>query len=466
MKICFKDFICIFSTIIKRKMNNKTLENVMDSKTIKSDNNIIIRVAILSDEPLGWGSGKHYFPMILNKYSWNKQGVTYTIQTAYISDKEILNGVLTRDNFDVLLAPGGGVGDGEAVAKGFTFLPKVRKWKKQIKTFIEQGGGYIGICGGTAMATELVTASGKHETLMEKLYNKSAIGFTQVKSYYKDLALPIFCVSQWNNPGKIGAMGYIFSFAPGETKDGKKIHTGGVPIDFLINKNHPIFSDVSDSSIRIRWWGGPGLILPKTSDRTIDVLASFPEVDLSENPNTAIYAWRYTGGFIGLIKSLLHSFQLIKKEKDSLKNLFMYAYFLAGKWEKSQQKIIMDLQKKPSITTEIFPNENNARIVLCTSHPEYMIWWDGNIKEVNDQDFICLGNGLHQWKNIENLSSDLRDEFTYTWWIVRRFVAWAAKVPDGSLPPIEKGIMTDEAKRILSTNVFWDESLVDQMKNI
>jgi hypothetical protein len=438
----------------------------MDSKTINTENNVLIRVAILSEEPLGWGSGKQYFPMILNDYSWNKHGNTYTIQTTYISDKEIVNGKLTRDLFDVLLAPGGGVGDGEAVAKGFTFLPKVRKWKKQILTFIEHGGGYIGICGGTAMATELATASGKHETLMEKLYNKSAIGFTQVKSYYKDLALPIFCLSQWNHPDKIGAMGYIFSFSPGETKSGKRIHTGGVPIDYIINKNHPIFSDVSDNTVRIRWWGGPGLIVPENSNRTIDVLASFPSVDLSENPETSINAWRYTGGFFGLIKSLFRSFQLIKKEKDSLKNLFLYAFFLAGKWEKSNQKIIMDLQEKPSITTEIYPNEKKARIVLCTSHPEYMIWWGGTIEESIDQEVPCLGNGLHQWKNIDISSSDLHDKFTYTWWIVRRFVAWAAKVPDEALPPIEKGNITDEAKRILSTNVFWDGTLVDQMKNI
>ena len=28
--------------------------------------NNIIKIAILAEEPLGWGSGKHYFPVILN----------------------------------------------------------------------------------------------------------------------------------------------------------------------------------------------------------------------------------------------------------------------------------------------------------------------------------------------------------------------------------------------------------------
>lgn len=425
-----------------------------------------IRIAILTEEPLGWGSGKHYFPMILNKYHWNGQHKTYSIQTTAITDKDIVNGKLTLKNFDVLLVPGGGVGDGEAVVKGFSCMPKVKKWKKQILNFVKDGGGYIGICGGTALATELATASGKHETLIEKLYQKSAIDFTQIKSYYKDLALPIFCISQYKQPEKIGAMGYIFSFSPGETKDGKRIHSGGVPVDFVINKSHPIFSDVSNSVVRIRWWGGPGLILPEKPDRIIDVLASFPSVDISDDDNTRVFAWRYTGGLLGLIKGLLRSFQLIKREKDSLKNVFLYAFYLAGDWQKSNRKISMDLQNRPSITAETFPNENKARIILCTSHPEYMIWYDGHINEEPTKKNHTMGDGFHRWHDIRPLSKDLIEEFTATWWIVRRFVAWTAKVPDEDLPPIEKGVITPNAQIILSENIFWNETLLNQLKNI
>lgn len=445
---------------------NKTYENDMTSNSERHSKTILIRVAVLYEEPLSWGSGKQYFPMILRDYEWKKQNHLYKIQTTSINDNDILAGKLTKEKFDVLLVPGGGVGDGEAVVKGIHFLPKVRKWKKQIKKFVQNGGGYIGICGGAALATELETESGKHVTLMEKLYHKSAIGITKVKSYYRDLALPIFCLCQHRKPEKIGAMGYIFSFAPCELEDGTTIHTGGVPIDFEINKNHAIFSDVSDDSVRIRWWGGPGLIVPKKTDRIIDVLATFPEIDISDSKNSSIYAWRYKGGFIGLIKGLYRSFRLIKKEKASLKNLLVYAFYLAGKWEKTNRKIKMNLQRRPSITAEIYPNENAGRILLCTSHPEYMIWWGGTIEEVEEEACNCIGNGLHRWKHIDKISPDYKDEFTYTWWIVRRFVAWAAKVPDDKLPPIEKGIMTDKAKKILSSNVMWDGSLIDQMNNI
>ena len=438
----------------------------MDISEDKASITKIIHVAILSDEPLGWGSGKHYFPLILHNYTWKKNNITYQIKTKYITGKEIICGLLNISNYDVFLVPGGGVGDGEAVVKGFHCFPGVKKWKKCIQQYVQQGGSYIGICGGTALCTQLETNSGKHETLMEKLYHKSAIGISDVKSYYKDLALPIFCLNQRNNPEKIGAMGYIFSFAPGETEDGLRIHAGGVPIDFIVNNEHPIFADVSEKTIRIRWWGGPGLMVPKDSDRKIDILASYPSTDISNDDKTAISAWIYSGGLIGLIKGVFSSFSFIKKEKLPLKNLFVYAFYLSGNWIKSEKIINLDLQNKPSITTEIFPNENAGRVLLCTSHPEYMIWWNGNIQEEPMQGFHSIGKGFRKWKDISNLSSDLGDEFTHTWWIVRRFVAWAAKIPDDHLPPVEPGIITQEAKEIISRNVLWDETLLDQMKNI
>ncbi|MDG6219027.1 MAG: hypothetical protein QCI00_06265, partial [Candidatus Thermoplasmatota archaeon] len=77
-----------------------------------------------------------------------------------------------------------------------------------------------------------------------------------------------------------------------------------------------------------------------------------------------------------------------------------------------------------------------------------------------------MGDGFHRWHDIRPLSKDLIEEFTATWWIVRRFVAWTAKVPDEDLPPIEKGVITPNAQIILSENIFWNETLLNQLKNI
>ncbi len=427
----------------------------------------IIKIAILAEEPLGWGSGKHYFPVILNNFSWKKEHQKYKFLSEYIYDKDIIKGKLNIDNFNVFLVPGGGVGDGEAIAKGFNIFRKIRKWKKQVQKFVEDGGSYVGICGGTALCTGLITGPGKKPTsFYERQYKKSSIGITCVNSYYKDLALPLFNLFQTKNPEKIGATGYVFSFAPGETTDGNFIHTGGVPIDFQINKDHPIFSDFPDNKLRIRWWGGPGLIIPDDCDREVSILARYPKKDFSEAKSTKIFAWKYNGGVLGFISAFFRAFNLIKKGKMNLKDIFMYTYYLAGDWKKTNKEIHLNYSNIPSITAEIYPNANQGRIILCTSHPEYMIWHKGFIEEVSDSCFNCLGKGFHRWKNISSLSKTLVEDVTYTWWLIRRFAAWAAKVPDNHLPPIKKEEITDEVKKIINENIYWDGTLIDQMKNI
>jgi hypothetical protein len=426
-----------------------------------------IKVAVLASEPLGWGSGKHYFPVILNGYSWETKDTIFSFTTEYIYDKDIRKGKLNISRYDVLLAPGGGVGDGQAVMKGFNSSFKVRKWKKEIRKFIEDGGGFVGICGGSAMFTDLDTGPGKKPTsFLERQYNKSGLGISCVKHYYKDLAFPLFYPFQRKHPEKIGATAYVFSFAPGETKDNKIIHTGGVPIDFIISKNNPIFSDYSGETLRIRWWGGPGLIIPESCDHEVKILASYPDKDISENSKTKIYAWRYAGGFTGLVNAFFKSIFLAKLSNENFMKSLEYTYYLARPWKKSNKIIDLGFSNKPCMTSEIYPNENKGRILLCSAHPEYMIWWDGQIEEVEETKDVCLATGLHRWKEIKPLSKTMREELTYTWWLVRRIAAWAGKVPDNCLPPIELGEINKDVDEIISKNIVWDETLINQMKNI
>ena len=44
--------------------------------------------------------------------------------------------------------------------------------------------------------------------------------------------------------------------------------------------------------------------------------------------------------------------------------------------------------------------------------------------------------------------------------------AWAAKVPDDHMPPIEKGEINDKAQEIIKKNIYWDGTLIDIIKNI
>ena len=64
------------------------------------------------------------------------------------------------------------------------------------------------------------------------------------------------------------------------------------------------------------------------------------------------------------------------------------------------------------------------------------------------------------------LSKTLSDELTYTWWVVRRMVAWAGKVEDDYMPPIERGEINEKAQELIKKNIFWDGTLVNIIKNI
>jgi len=434
---------------------------------MNQENLKIIKVGILAEEPFFWGSRKHYHKIVLDGYQWTVKKTTYKFSTTYLYDKDIIEGKLNTDAFDVFLIPGGGVGNNEALLKGFTSLRKVRKWKKTISDFVKNGGGIIGICGGAAVITDLTTGSGKKpRTFIERQYNKSSLGISQVSSYFKTLAFPLFYPFQMKYPETIGASSYVFSFAKGEIVDGKQIYTGGAPLDFQIMKDNPIFSDFSKETERIRWWAGQALLLPENPDREIRVLARFPKQELSDNDATRVYAWRYIGGIRGILKALVQAYRLVQKEHLDVKLIPLFAYYLAGDWEKTDKIIHLDFSDKPSITAEVYPNENKGRILLSTAHAEYMIWQDGHIEEVDDTKFNCLATGLHQWKDIPELSETLEYELTHNWWIHRRFAAWLAKVPDDHLPPICQSKITQKDRYLISNNIFCTDSLVNQMKNI
>jgi hypothetical protein len=427
----------------------------------------IIRVAILSDELLGWGSGKQYFHIILDTYSWETTDTIYRFQTFFITDDEIIHGTLSIRDFDVFLVPGGGVGDGHALSKAYRQFKKTAIWRDSIVQFVKDGGGYVGICGGAALMTDLISdRDGFPKTMLERLYTKSALGVSVVHAYYKHLATPLLYLFQYTHPEKIGVASYVFSFAPGKTKDGKDLLSAGVPIDCTLERNHPIFSDCPDSIQRMRWWGGPAFVLPEPTDRSIDVLARYPQNDFSCDEKTKIFAWKYIGGITGLLNGFFKGLQYVKTHEQRLSQAFLYTYYFAGDWMQTDISIDLDFSNKPCLVSEIYPNENNGRIILCGTHPEYMIWWDGYIEEMNDDDFHCIATGFHQWKDITLRSIDGLDELTHTWWVVRRLVAWSAKIPDGHLPPIGDNQDSEVQVKSLLQELFWDGTPEKRMKYI
>jgi hypothetical protein len=421
-----------------------------------------IRVAILADEPLGWASARHYFTAILDGYRWEVHGEPFTMQASFLHDAEVRNGRLTADRYDVLLVPGGGVGDGHALTKSVTWLPSVRAWRKGITSFIHSGGGYVGICGGAALMTDLVTAdpSGPR-TAVERCYDRSSLQASCVHSYYPALAMPLLYPWQRRHPETIGAMNYVFSFAPGETTDGRRVVAAGVPLDVSLATDHAVFEGVGKQTERVRWWGGPALVVPPAPDRTVHVLARYPLLSPSDDPATQIMPWTYRGGVSGVVRGLGRAARLARQHRQSLRMLPLHTFFLADGWRPSEGRVELDYSGRPAMTAEVYPNERQGRILLSAAHPQYPVWWGGRIRERTNDPCPSLASGLHQWVDLPPFTPR---HLTYTWWMVRRFTAWAAKVPDACMPPVQDQPVTPEVDALYAD--LFDTALLSKLKHI
>jgi hypothetical protein len=426
-----------------------------------------IKIALLIAEPFFWKTNAPlFFKIILHNYTWTKNNNTYQFKLHEYSDKDIRNGKLISNDIDLLLIPGGGIGDGHSISKGFKLLPTTKTWKKNIQQYIKNGGGCLGICGGTSLITPLSTGeTTKPTTFVERQYNKSSLDISEVYSYYKNLAFPLLYPFQYKHPENIGTTAYVFSYKPGITTNGTHLHTGGIPLDFTVDTTHPIFKDYPKKTLRMRWWGGPALIIPNQTKRSIQTIATYPKIELHLQKNTRIHAWRYIGGLTGLIEGGINALHFIKNNTLKLTELPMLTYYFAGNWQPTKTPIKSDISNRPAITTEIYPNSNKGRIALCTTHPEYMIWYNGHIQEVN-KNFNCLAQGFYQWKDIQPFTPPEDYQITHTWWLIRRLVAWTAKIPDTDLPPIEKQKLTKSQHHDLKQNIYWDGTLYNQIKNI
>ena len=200
----------------------------------------------------------------------------------------------------------------------------------------------------------------------------------------------------------------------------------GVCFDCPVNTNHPIFDDFLEKNRRVNWIGGPSLSIPEQYIDEVDVLLNYPEEEMSDNESTKMYGWTYNGGIRELFKGFVKAIKLEKR----------YAYWFAEGWECTDKLIETDFSNQPAMTSEIYPNENSARIVLTGLHPEHGVWWGGQIEKQDEQP-LNLYYGLYRWKNITLFNETPQDEFLYNIWINSRSVAWTSKVvPNNDLPPI------------------------------
>ena len=357
-------------------------------------NKKIIRVAILNAVIPTFISPENNIKA-LDNYEWKIENQTYTFKVKWITDAQIRNGRLSRRNFDVLIIPG--------IGKEFRFIydGRLAIWKNQIKRFVSQGGGYFGMCGGANMAVAdqiSYEARGfKTTTLWEFCMRRASLGLVEANSY-QDMANPYTSSILLRNPSRTGISTFIYyNF----TEQGV-----GISANLSINISHPIFQGYPYPNRLMRWNSGPALI--PFSDN-VSVLASYPKENFTGpngSPFTTIHTWQYVGPLSGMFLKQ-RSFDFWDKEE-------ILETHLAGK------------------PAAIADNYGDGRVVVFGPHPEHPVYFNEKIVESEDSDnnHMYFGDRLYQktWTS---------ENATYNWWIIRRSVAWAAKIPDEALPPIE-----------------------------
>ena len=203
-------------------------------------------------------------------------------------------------------------------------------------------------------------------------------------------------------------------------------------MDIKLNTSHPIFDDFLESARRINWVSGPALVVPDELSLDVSVVARFPEEEISDNETYQVHVWKYAGRLVGLLRGFFNSLRASKNLFEAL----YFSVFKAQDWEMTNEIVQTHVANKGFMTAESYPNGNEGRVVLCSGHPEFPVWSGGHIEEHEDTDYNNLYDGLHYLDDITPFEETLVDEETYDWWIVRREVAWAAKVPDNALPPV------------------------------
>ncbi|HDN95664.1 MAG TPA: hypothetical protein ENG71_01165 [Thermoplasmatales archaeon] len=104
------------------------------------------------------------------QYAWYDNGTKYELKVKRIDFKDVINGSL--ENYDVLVI-------GASGRQYFHGLSK--KWRENVKNFVANGGGYVGICGGANIASKGYEHP-KH--WLDFVISKSALGF--IDAYVND----------------------------------------------------------------------------------------------------------------------------------------------------------------------------------------------------------------------------------------------------------------------------------------
>jgi hypothetical protein len=227
-----------------------------DSLSVLGEETVSIRVAIY-DSLISEYAQEAYHPL---NFTWTTEGQRYMFHTHIVDRGDIMGHTdisLSSDYFDVFVVPGSGRPYIDALHP---------RWRNTVTSFVDMGGGYIGICGGANLASRGFQEKGTPNGIL----NRSVL---QLANVYVNNQQEEEWMYLWK-------ANWQYGLPP-------------VRMDILAN-NNPIFQGYYGETRSIRYGGGPGMYEAHYRDEKygdIIPLAIYGEEPMLTAP---LHYWRWT----------------------------------------------------------------------------------------------------------------------------------------------------------------------------
>ena len=355
--------------------------------------------------------------ILINGGDWITDTHHYTFSVDIVTAGDVcgeFGGILrtgSTNNYDLFIIPG--------IAEPYLFCAPnfdVTNWRSNIRSFVNNGGGYLGICGGAVAASSGLTGGDGITTPMERLIENSTLDLIRAKAV-QDFAHPM--TATWAGyPSAVGQTAYLLY----NVSDNYSRPTG-VSIDLhSIDTSHAFFNGFQEPQVAIRWYGGPGFV-----SEGADILARYPIQEVSANINTRFHVWEYDGPItapVGITTNYLNPTDGdLNEYVDWLKNNMDFPHVVDYDMI-SEEYITTHVSNSGAIVADTY---GNGRAIVFGPHPEDWTWNEGYLQENPDTDSNTLKKGLYHWESYtENNAPE---------WMIFRGAAWAVGIPDDELPP-------------------------------
>jgi hypothetical protein len=374
---------------------------------------------------------------------------------------------------------------------------KAEKIREQYWEYIDNGGGYVGMCGGghfplplnKAPDTGMELRTILRNSFLKGMYTRGDGNFGWIISSewlgvkkYGDTHIQKYQVGlrDKQDPAALGTAAYCEM-----NRLNNLTGVVGIPVNLTdLDKTHPILKDYWGDSLFGLAYGGSSYII---KDNYVRSLASYPADYAEHNESTQINAWsfapkgfriaRLVATLCNLIIDNQFGFFYIEDLPNDWQSLFeeeqeetwfpelidLLGSHWAG-WKKTNTIVetgnVNPLDDEGSSTPKTaiiaFNYEDDpdkGRMVISGPHPftqTFKTWHGGEIINHDQEKLHTRKKGMYHWVNKTNdwISTDDKNDppnmfdsrerdYSNNTWYFRRAVAWASGgVPDEHLPPI------------------------------